>query len=1843
MARSSLVHYIAPSAIGITPNCNESENDLDVYLARGAKIKVYSPNAGIGTEDTSFQEWSIKGRNRRLADSSKPYTIYARLSKTDKTDGYLVFAPKAQRGGGWVDKYPYVTPQGIAYPEGYADPGNYWYVRMGTVTLPENHLRSITFDTGILGTDQFNTEWNMNPDQLNRILLECTIDGVDAGPTPYVYWDKSLVMKATLNEGWDDEETGPFDHWEIVRNSGDTVPDAAWALGQKAQAFASTGQITLDHIKGGTDDFNATVAPTFKVVAWGKDAGGTFSVIATVSISILAETVEKYDLQLSTSIVSYNPQTKTYSPEGGVSVRIRATDQKGETYRITREQYGVSRLGLAWAYSETDQWTPLTLDPEGVSDVAVATIPVSVFAAQRAVEVHLTDAAGKELSVGNIAFVRDGEDSREREWIFLRSPQAITFGDAQSEHPKPSLITMGEVSPQGVAQGITPYDNTTDDWVPEGWTDDAMGTDEVNLYEYGSYRDYVHSDPSDPESEGHWGDFTTPRVWSHYGEDAVTYDLIPSVSVINATNDGYITSDGIIIRAYRTEGKLRSGNILPDDDYPVVGDYYYAEYSIDGKAWTECSKFSYSKGDGYGISAAVVATVTESVVFRLKHTEEPDVVLKESLPINVVKSMSDEEASERYLSKLHDDEAHGLIGFLKGLWVGIKGKWGWSADGNITANDIVTEGNVTVGKILKAFNAYINKVQSTNYTGDGLLDTGWRITNDYQGGNSAATFDYLTIRKKAFFNELEIRKLSSIGGNFCLSPASGRIFQIKWFDGDGNLLGYDQYNIPWTVGGRLLGLFSKSLAQKFLGKRKRLARQLKPEELTAMRTIRCYFYTDDGTTQTMLNWTVGAQARCQTFNIEDQMEHVSGGESHNDDVGFYDSDYRGESYRTETDMYGGTEYYRGHKVSNTYWWRLVTAVGKERLDDGKLHYYIEFMVNTGSDRVHADYGSDLPSVGDQVVQMGHRTREDQQNVIIFYTADEAAPAIKMYSGINSWDLNGRLVAQMSPKGWKVMASSFEWMTAYGLNTPTIIRGLWVGIPLDANGQRRCYYNDVVSHNGSWWRCIVNPGKHKEDAAMTHWYTQEEIDQMSLEEQMALIDVDNYTVLEPGDATFEQRAVWQVEVSQQIAPYLIINPALFSVACEKDVRATAAYSVSASVKLMVTNLEAAITSITMTGADSHVRLSGNYVTVNFAAGDAVTNKDYMVTVEGTLNGQKYTATDKVSVYAVVRGNDAYEVTARPTNWLWNQEGANYSYEDIMRIIEEGISPSDFPIEIDKVETLPDGRMGNSCAQLSVVNGGVAQPFQIVSVVTSDNRVTTSYNNVTGRVWVTAVPNTLESGWVDVTVRYGNNVTSTLRIPFWCNLLGTWREIVLGDTHAAIAEKTVYYVGELNKAKKELSDIIDANESARDQTDQIMKDGLITDEEKGQLKAIKKTLQSEYDEATGAYTPVYGNAGLTAAQKQALATAKSTMDAAYNAVIGKIDELLALTTISKNGADAVNTTFNNFKSALQAYRTALETATNQIISNGDSALNTMYTDFHAEYVQSSEAATQKFTKITGILGENGEKVVTQTEFGEYKQSADQNLAALSRTVDGKVDTSTYNQTISNINLSLTTTIPNSINDAKNQAISTSGDNADAKIAANNTYIKTQTGIDITNGNIELRADKVHFTSSDGTKKDLVAIDPTTGGIVAKEGNIGGFEIDNQTNLHANNASMIISGKGSNENLTFAAYGPSKVNSLFVKVSSVNSFPSDVTQWPSFVYGIRGTFTLPQVDQEGFVLFIKPGLGDRVTVQAPSGYCIQSEESGSYFDSRDIGDRSMIFIYTGYKNSSTNKKIWTLFYCG
>ena len=75
---------------------------------------------------------------------------------------------------------------------------------------------------------------------------------------------------------------------------------------------------------------------------------------------------------------------------------------------------------------------------------------------------------------------------------------------------------MGEVNPTGAATGTTPYDNTLDGWVPQGWWDEEQGVDATNCYEYASYRDHIKASGSTP---AHWGPFTTPIARNHWGQD----------------------------------------------------------------------------------------------------------------------------------------------------------------------------------------------------------------------------------------------------------------------------------------------------------------------------------------------------------------------------------------------------------------------------------------------------------------------------------------------------------------------------------------------------------------------------------------------------------------------------------------------------------------------------------------------------------------------------------------------------------------------------------------------------------------------------------------------------------------------------------------------------------------------------------------------------------------------------------------------------------------------------------------------------------------------------------------------------------------------------------------------------------------------------------------------------------------------------------------------------------------------------------------------------------------------------------------------------------------------------
>lgn len=723
-------------------------------------------------------------------------------------------------------------------------------------------------------------------------------------------------------------------------------------------------------------------------------------------------------------------------------------------------------------------------------------------------------------------------------------------------------------------------------------------------------------------------------------------------------------------------------------------------------------------------------------------------------------SLVEQIGSELYLSKIEDDDAAGAIGFMKSAWFGAKQ---WLIDNTGSANLY----NVTVNGILKAYNAIINTVRSTGYSGDGMLDTGWRITDAYQGRNSKATFDFLYVRKKALFEELELRKISHIGGDFALSPASGRAYRVEYYDENGDMLGMDEMTVPYMLGYRLLMLFSKSKANKYLGRRKLIQRALTEDEMALVKRVRVYLFSDDGTTKTMSNWTVGAQARCQTFNIEEQMEyHGSGEDSDNPDVGFW----------------------TGKKVQNTYWWRLVSAVGKGTLSDGKTHDYIEFLCNTGNDYDVADTGSDLPSAGDEFAQFGHRTRRELQNVVMIETAREDSPAIKLYTGINSWDLTGKRVSCISPEMTEFTANRFKLTTDYNGDVALNDRGLWIDIPQERvlvelpdtfrDDVRKCYYNDIVSHDGKWWVCTLASGVHKEDED-GHWYTQEELDWLmihDMEKYASLVEKENYTALEPGDATLQQQSVWMLKDDYLVqVAHLELSNSMF----------VGAGSHTSTVTLKVSNLEAVIDSVTVEDSYNEVTWNGSQLVCNASGSNP--NRKVKVTAHGILNNLTYTASDVVCVYQLA---SSYTISATPNAFAFAQ---NENYPYAMNI--DGVESYEVESEGETTEVL-----GNSCTQFKVMGDGIEQPFRITGVSCvgySDDAqthqepgISCSYNNVTGRAWFVLVSNKMVKGKMTVNIAYGNGQTQNVDVPFASSLNGTWVTEIENDVKTDVATKMTF---------------------------------------------------------------------------------------------------------------------------------------------------------------------------------------------------------------------------------------------------------------------------------------------------------------------------------------------------------------------------------------------------------------------------------------------------------------------
>lgn len=137
--------------------------------------------------------------------------------------------------------------------------------------------------------------------------------------------------------------------------------------------------------------------------------------------------------------------------------------------------------------------------------------------------------------------------------------------------------------------------------------------------------------------------------------------------------------------------------------------------------------------------------------------------------------------------------------------------------------------------------------------------------------------------------------------------------------------------------------------------------------------FRCYFKANDGKKQIYQEFENDDQIICQTFNAA-----------------------------------VGTSY----DVSNTYYWRLCVGVSDSTITIGDEDFFYVDLSKTDKDK----YSVSSPKKGDNIVQLGNRTKEERQAAIIISAYNDGyldpeikAPSLVQYQGINDYSLkNHRL-------------------------------------------------------------------------------------------------------------------------------------------------------------------------------------------------------------------------------------------------------------------------------------------------------------------------------------------------------------------------------------------------------------------------------------------------------------------------------------------------------------------------------------------------------------------------------------------------------------------------------------------------------------------------------------------------------------------------------------------------------------------------------------------------------------------------------------------------------------------
>ena len=366
----------------------------------------------------------------------------------------------------------------------------------------------------------------------------------------------------------------------------------------------------------------------------------------------------------------------------------------------------------------------------------------------------------------------------------------------------------------------------------------------------------------------------------------------------------------------------------------------------------------------------------------------------------------DSPINDRFLSKKAEDTAKEIIHFEKGLTAGTykKGVSGGNMDseGNAETNKLTVRGDTQLqgdtffgtGPVDDKTNTphvdggsgdallgdvVLKALQSKDF--DALLQRGFGFTKGVNGKFTLSVTDLL-VWGKAIFNELEIRRLSSIGGNVYLSGASSKIAHVKEEMQDGQLVG-----------------------------------------------LRCYILADDGTTATQNGWKMYDQARCQTFDIASGSHEGVGNRNYWRLVTGVSS-----TNETITDA-DGNDLYNGKKFA----WVVLSATDCEDVQTNDIPQAGDVIVLDG----HRQFGEDDPrAINNDAsrtnVMMLQTTGSEGSvpNIISLHSIVDYK-----HSAANNKYSNTVFI--LSPEEVVFLSSRFKWISASGQPITLVnFRGPW---------------------------------------------------------------------------------------------------------------------------------------------------------------------------------------------------------------------------------------------------------------------------------------------------------------------------------------------------------------------------------------------------------------------------------------------------------------------------------------------------------------------------------------------------------------------------------------------------------------------------------------------------------------------------------------------------------------------------------------------------------------------------------------------------------------------------------